>query len=160
MPWLADRLEQLTEWKQLHLLSVEVSRLRRWYRPGLLMIGDAAHVISPIGGLGINMAIQDAVTVANRLTRPLQQGRVRTRDLAAVQRGRAWQIAALQAQQVVEERQVTNVMGQPQAAHVPMLLLRVIQRLPLLRRLPAYVTAYGLKPVRLNRQLHAALREG
>ena len=158
MPWLADRLDLLSEWKQLHLLSVEVSRLKRWYRPGLLMIGDAAHVISPIGGLGINMAIQDAVTVANRLTRPLQQGRVRTRDLAAVQRARAWQIAVLQAQQVVEERQVESVMGQPQALHVPMLLLRVIGRLPLLRRLPAYVTAYGLKPVRLDRHLRAALR--
>ena len=116
------------------------------------MIGDAAHVISPIGGLGINMAVQDAVAAANLLTRPLQQGRLRTRDLAAVQRRRGWQIAVLQTQQIVEERQVANMMGEPEAVHVPMLLLRLIHRIPLLRRLPAYVTAYGLWPERLNRR--------
>ncbi|MFC4453872.1 FAD-dependent oxidoreductase [Deinococcus sonorensis] len=153
LPWLTDRLHLLTEWSQLRLLSVEVSRLRRWYRPGLLMIGDAAHVISPIGGLGINMAIQDAVAVANRLIVPLQRGTVRTRDLAAVQRRRAWQIAVLQAQQVVEEHEVVSVMGEPQAVHVPMLLLRLIHRIPGLYRIPAYVTAYGLKPERLRSSL-------
>ena len=160
MPWLAGRAELLTDWKQLRLLSVEVSRLRRWYQPGLLMIGDAAHVISPIGGLGINMAIQDAVACANTLTAPLQQRRLQTRHLAAVQRRRAWQIAVLQAQQVVEEREVGQVVGQPQAVHVPMLLLRVLHRLPLLRRLPAYITAYGLWPERLHRRWWAAKDAG
>ncbi|WP_407541882.1 FAD-dependent oxidoreductase (plasmid) [Deinococcus radiomollis] len=155
LPWLQDRLGLLTDWSQLRLLSVEVSRLKRWYRPGLLMIGDAAHVISPIGGLGINMAVQDAVAAANLLTRPLQQGRLRTRDLAAVQRRRGWQIALLQAQQVVEERQVADVIGEPEAIHVPMLLLRLLNRVPLLRHIPAYVTAYGLWPERLNRRWKA-----
>ncbi|WP_407572323.1 FAD-dependent oxidoreductase [Deinococcus altitudinis] len=156
LPWLGDRLGLLEDWNQLRLLSVEVSRLRRWYRPGLLMIGDAAHVISPIGGLGINMAIQDAVAAANRLTLPLRQGRLQTRDLAAVQRRRGWQIAVLQAQQVVEERQVVNMTGEPEAVHLPMLLLRVVNRVPVLRRIPAYVTAYGLWPERLNRRWQVA----
>ncbi|WP_189091732.1 FAD-dependent oxidoreductase [Deinococcus ruber] len=152
LPWLAERAELLTDWNQLRLLSVEVSRLRRWYQPGLLMIGDAAHVISPIGGLGINMAVQDAVACANLLTAPLLQQRLQTRHLAAVQRRRSWQIAVLQAQQVVEEREVGQIVGQPQAVHMPMLLLRVLNRLPLLRRVPAYVTAYGLWPERLQRR--------
>ncbi|MGY2895358.1 FAD-dependent oxidoreductase [Deinococcus sp. UYEF24] len=156
LPWLGDRLGLLEDWTQLRLLSVEVSRLKRWYRPGLLMIGDAAHVISPIGGLGINMAIQDAVAAANHLTLPLQQGRLRTRDLAAVQRRRGWQIAVLQAQQVVEERQVVNMTGEPEAVHLPMLLLRLVNRVPFLRRIPAYVTAYGLWPERLNHRWQAA----
>lgn len=150
MPWLSDRLDLLADWKQLNLLSVEVSRLSRWYRPGLLMIGDAAHVISPIGGMGINMAIQDAVACANRLTGPLLGGRLSTRHLAAVQRRRAWQVAILQAQQVVEEREVAHVSGEPKTTHLPMRLLRVLHRLPLLHRLPAYVTAYGLWPERLH----------
>ncbi|WP_425148681.1 FAD-dependent oxidoreductase [Deinococcus sp.] len=156
MPWLAERLERLSEWSQLRLLSVEVSRLRRWHRPGLLLIGDAAHVISPIGGLGINMAIQDAVACANLLTGPLLQGALRPRHLAAVQRRRSWQIALLQAQQVIEEREVGSVVGDPQAIHVPVGLLRAVNRLPLLRRLPAYVTAYGLWPERLAARWHPA----
>ena len=156
LPWLGDRLGLLENWSQLRLLSVEVSRLKRWYRPGLLMIGDTAHVISPIGGLGINMAVQDAVAAANRLTLPLQQGRLLTRDLAAVQRRRGWQIAVLQAQQVVEERQVVNMTGEPEAVHLPMLLLRLVNRVPFLRRIPAYVTAYGLWPERLSHRWQAA----
>lgn len=152
IPWLAERATLLQEWSQLKLLAVEVARTPKWYRPGLLLIGDAAHPISPIGGLGINMAIQDAVAVANRLSAELRRGAVRTQSLAAVQRARAWQIALLQAQQVVEEREVVTVHG-GSTLHVPMLALRVLHRLPLLRRLPGYVTAYGVWPVRLRREL-------
>ncbi len=149
IPWLADRADLLSDWRQLHLLSVEVARLDRWYKPGLLLIGDAAHPISPIGGLGINMAIQDAVAAANGLTRPLLSGALRERDLARVQRGRAWQIALLQAQQVVEEREVVGLHGGA-TLHVPLLALRLLLGVPGLRRLPGYVTAYGLWPVRLR----------
>jgi 2-polyprenyl-6-methoxyphenol hydroxylase-like FAD-dependent oxidoreductase len=149
IPWLADRLHLLTEWRQLHLLAVEVARVRRWWRPGLLLLGDAAHPVSPIGGMGINMAVQDAVAAANHLCGPLRAGGVRPRHLARVQRTRAWQIAALQAQQVIQEREVVGVHGGSQL-HVPTTLLRVLHALPGLRRLPGYVTAYGLRPVRLH----------
>ena len=148
IPWLADRCHLLRDWSQLHLLSVEVARARRWYRPGLLLIGDAAHPISPIGGMGINMAIQDAVACANRLTAPLLSGGLTPRHLARVQRDRAWQIALLQAQQVVEEREVITIHGVSRL-HLPLRGLGLLHRLPLLRRLPAYLTAYGLRPVRL-----------
>ncbi|AWN21976.1 monooxygenase [Deinococcus irradiatisoli] len=149
IPWLANRVHLLSEWRQLNLLSVEVSRLRRWFRPGLLLIGDAAHPISPIGGLGINMAIQDAVACANCLSGPLLRGRLSVRHLARVQRVRAWQIGVLQAQQVVEEREVVSIHGGAKL-HLPIQGLNLIHRLPGLRRLPAYLTAYGLRPVRLS----------
>jgi 2-polyprenyl-6-methoxyphenol hydroxylase-like FAD-dependent oxidoreductase len=86
LPWLADRTPQLTEWRQTSLLSVESRRVRRWYRPGQLLIGDAAHVVSPIGGVGINLAILDAVVTANLIGPRLGAGTLRVRDLARVQR--------------------------------------------------------------------------
>ncbi|MEF2278611.1 FAD-dependent oxidoreductase [Deinococcus sp. YIM 134068] len=155
IPWLADRVDLLTEWAQLHLLAVEVARVRRWWRPGLLLIGDAAHPISPIGGMGINMAVQDAVAAANVLSGPLRAGRVRPRHLARVQRIRSWQIAVLQSQQVVQEREVVGIHTGDQL-HVPTTLLRVLHGIPGLRRLPGYVTAYGLRPVRLHARWHVA----
>jgi len=90
VPWLQGRVEELRDWKQFSLLAVESDRLPRWYRPGLLLIGDAAHVMSPIGGNGINYAIQDAAAAANILSGPLKSGRASVRDLAAVQRRRDW----------------------------------------------------------------------
>src|SRR5438270_13396826 len=85
LPEWADRIATLKEWKQISVLSVESSRLRRWYRPGLLLIGDAAHVRSPVGGVGINYSIQDAVVAANIHAENLKAGRVRLNDLAKVQ---------------------------------------------------------------------------
>lgn len=151
IPWLAGRVQLLAEWRQLHLLTVEVARVRRWWRPGLLLIGDAAHPISPVGGLGINMAVQDAVAAANLLSGPLRVGRLRPRHLARVQRSRAWQIALLQTQQVIEEREVEGL-DTKQTVHVPTLLLRVLHGVPGLQRLPGYITAYGLRPERLHRK--------
>lgn len=99
MPQLAEHVGALDSWGQLHLLSVRTNRLRRWHRPGLLAIGDAAHAMSPIGGTGVNFAIQDAVVAANRLVPALANGSVSDRDLAAVQRRRAWQVRMMQALQ-------------------------------------------------------------
>jgi 2-polyprenyl-6-methoxyphenol hydroxylase-like FAD-dependent oxidoreductase len=99
MPQLARHVGALESWNQLHLLNVRADRLRRWYRPGLLAIGDAAHAMSPIGGTGVNFAVHDAVVTANRLTRALARGVVTDRDLAGVQRERAWQVRLMQAMQ-------------------------------------------------------------
>src|SRR5207302_1799387 len=96
VPELGDRVDLLTGWDEVSVLSVQASRLRRWHRPGLLCIGDAAHAMSPVGGVGINFAIQDAVVAANLLAEPIRRGRVTGRDLAAVRRQRAWQVRVMQ----------------------------------------------------------------
>lgn len=99
MPDVAEHLDALTGWDQVYELSVQANRLRRWHRPGLLCIGDAAHAMSPIGGAGINVAIQDAVSAANHLADPLLRGVVPRRALAAVQRQRSWQVRLTQSLQ-------------------------------------------------------------
>ena len=99
MPDLGPHVGTLDGWEQVHLLSVRTDRLRRWHRPGLLFIGDSAHAMSPIGGTGVNFAIQDAVVAANRLVEPLRRGVVRESDLVAIQRSRAWQVIAMQSLQ-------------------------------------------------------------
>jgi 2-polyprenyl-6-methoxyphenol hydroxylase-like FAD-dependent oxidoreductase len=96
VPMLADRVGELTGWDRVSVLSVQANRLRRWHRPGLLCIGDAAHAMSPVGGVGINFAIQDAVAAANVLAEPIRRDRVGSRHLAAVQRRRAWQVRLMQ----------------------------------------------------------------
>src|SRR6266852_1914647 len=112
LPEFADRVEYIQEWKQVSVLSVESSRLRRWYRPGLLLIGDAAHVMSPVAGVGINYAIQDAVVVANVLSGPLKRGYLEVRDLAAVQRKRIWPTRIIQGfQNFVQRRFVSDVLS-------------------------------------------------
>jgi len=99
-PYLADRVQELKDWDDIKLLTVEVDRLTRWWRPGLLCIGDAAHAMSPIGGVGVNLAVQDAVAAANILAAPLREGRVTTSDLAAVQRRRTLPMKVIQAIQI------------------------------------------------------------
>ncbi len=96
VPWLAMSIADLRDWRQTSLLSIEAGRVRRWHRPGVLLIGDAAHVMSPVGGVGINCAIQDAVAAANLLGPRLRAGAVCPRDLAAVQRRREWSIRVVQ----------------------------------------------------------------
>ena len=99
-PLLKDRVTELQSWDDIKLLSVKVDRLREWYRPGLLCIGDAAHAMSPIGGVGINLAIQDAVAAANRLAGPLRTGQVGIEVLADVQRRRTFPTRATQRMQL------------------------------------------------------------
>jgi 2-polyprenyl-6-methoxyphenol hydroxylase-like FAD-dependent oxidoreductase len=108
-PWLADRTDAIADWKQTSLLVVQAGRLRRWYRPGLLLIGDAAHVMSPVYGGGINYAIQDAIVASNRLAPRLRPGDVRERDLAAVQRRRVWPTRLMQFMQNYGEQ--TTISG-------------------------------------------------
>ena len=99
VPWLAGRTNALRDWSQMSLLTVETCRLRRWYRPVSLLIGDAAHTMSPVGGVGITVALQDAAVAANVLVPRLRAGRVRVEDLAAVQRQREWPVRTVQAYQ-------------------------------------------------------------
>jgi 2-polyprenyl-6-methoxyphenol hydroxylase-like FAD-dependent oxidoreductase len=142
--WIPGRLEELKEWQHVAVLSVESSRLRRWYKPGLLLIGDAAHVMSPVGGVGINYAVQDAVEAANVLAGPLREGRVRLHDLAEVQRRREWPTRFIQwVQGLAQRRIVATVLRSRQALRVPG-WVRFLMRLPLLRDLPGRVIAFGL----------------
>jgi 2-polyprenyl-6-methoxyphenol hydroxylase-like FAD-dependent oxidoreductase len=145
-PFLADRVEELRDWDDIKLLTVAVDRLQRWWRPGLLCIGDSAHAMSPIGGVGINLAIQDAVAAANILARPLRSGSLSERDLAAVQRRRSLPTRVIQAVQVmVQQRILGPVLGsdKPIAAPWPALLFN---RLPFLRRIPARLVGLGIRP--------------
>ncbi|MGH2588649.1 MAG: FAD-dependent oxidoreductase [Dehalococcoidia bacterium] len=150
VPWLADRVDTLTDWKQVPLLSVASDRLPRWYKPGLLLIGDAAHVMSPFGGNGINYAIQDAVAAANLLSGPLQAGRLSTRDLAAVQRRRDWPTRITQAIVTLTQQQLAGRILAARGPLRPPPALRFVLRIPLVRTLALRWVAFGLWPVRLS----------
>jgi 2-polyprenyl-6-methoxyphenol hydroxylase-like FAD-dependent oxidoreductase len=158
-PEMADRVSYLKDWKQVSLLSVEADRLRQWYRPGLLLIGDAAHTMSPVGGVGINYAIHDAVAAANLLTEPLQTGRLRLSDLRAVQRRRELPTRVIQTiQSLIQQQVIANVLRAEQPVRLPKLLARLV-RFPLIRSIPARVMGIGLRPehVRLRHESPAAL---
>ncbi len=145
-PYLRDRLGELESWDDVKLLSVAVDRLKRWWRPGLLCIGDAAHAMSPIGGVGINLAIQDAVAAANLLARPLRAGQPLDRHLAAVERRRRWPTRVTQAIQVlIQQRVLDRVLDEDSPATAPW-LLRQFNRWPWLRRLPPRVIGVGVRP--------------
>jgi 2-polyprenyl-6-methoxyphenol hydroxylase-like FAD-dependent oxidoreductase len=145
-PYLGERTAELRDWDQVKLLSVAVDRLRTWHRPGLLCIGDAAHAMSPIGGVGINLAIQDAVAAANILAAPLLRGAAGQDDLAAVQRRRQFPTRATQGLQVfVQNRVISRVLANRRAVRAP-LLLRLLSRWRYFRRLPARIVGLGFRP--------------
>jgi 2-polyprenyl-6-methoxyphenol hydroxylase-like FAD-dependent oxidoreductase len=149
-PEYAGRFDTLAEWKQVSMLAVESSRVTRWHKPGLLLIGDAAHVMSPVGGVGINYAIQDAVEAANVLAEPLREGKLEPRHLRAVQRRREWPTRLIQALQTRIQKRVLAVALDPnQTFRVP-LALRLLTSLPLLRALPARVVGLGFKRVHVK----------
>jgi 2-polyprenyl-6-methoxyphenol hydroxylase-like FAD-dependent oxidoreductase len=145
-PFLADRIGEITAWDEVKLLSVAVDRLPVWHRPGLLLIGDAAHAMSPIGGVGINLAIQDAVASANILARKLAQGTLDESDLSAVQKRREWPTRVTQRLQlIIQERLIRSILTGGAALRPP-LPLRVMARLPWLQRLPARLIGIGVRP--------------
>src|ERR1700704_4714814 len=145
-PFLRDRVDELRDWKDISLLTVAVDRLARWFRPGLLCIGDAAHAMSPIGGVGINLAIQDAVATANILSSKLRQGTVSLSDLEAVQRRRMFPTRATQRMQVVVQNNVIRrVLGATKPLTLPW-VLKLLRRFPYLRRIPARVVGMGFRP--------------
>ena len=149
VPWLAGRTDALRDWSQASLLAVEACRLRRWHRPGLLLIGDAAHTMSPVGAVGITLALQDAAVASNVLGPRLRAGRVAEADLAAVQRRREWPVRIVQAyQRLVQGWLLATPRGVP-ARRVP-LGFRLQARIPFLRDLAARIFGLGVWPVRLD----------
>jgi 2-polyprenyl-6-methoxyphenol hydroxylase-like FAD-dependent oxidoreductase len=145
-PFARDRVGQLRDWDAIKLLTVRVDRLRRWHRPGLLCIGDAAHAMSPVGGVGINLAIQDAVAAANILAAPLRHGAPAEADLHRVQRRRMLPTRITQWLQVqVQERVIRSVLGSVGALRPP-LAVRLMARIPFLRRIPARLVGLGIRP--------------
>ena len=142
-PELDDRVGEISTWSEVKLLSVRVDRLERWYRPGYLAIGDAAHAMSPIGGVGINVAIQDAVVTANALWRPLSQGEVSEDVLASVQRRRERPVRLIQAfQTLVQERFLKPALASQQTPSIPW-LARAVLSTPVLRDIPPKAIALG-----------------
>lgn len=150
VPWVKERAEILQDWKQVTVLSVESSFVPKWYQPGLLLIGDAAHVMSPVGGIGINFAIQDAVEAANVLWRPLKNGAVSPDDLAAVQKRREGPVRSAQKLQAFLQEKIAAPALQAGQSFRPPLLLRVIAKLPILRNIPGRMIAFGTKRVRVE----------
>jgi 2-polyprenyl-6-methoxyphenol hydroxylase-like FAD-dependent oxidoreductase len=145
-PWLGDRVAELVDWDQVRLLAVTVDRLRTWYRPGLLCIGDAAHAMSPIGGVGINLAVQDAVAAARLLAGPLHEERVDLEALERVQQRREWPARATQGMQLMlQKRLIAPVLAGRGPVRAPW-PLRLLARSPLLRRIPAYLIGVGVRP--------------
>jgi 2-polyprenyl-6-methoxyphenol hydroxylase-like FAD-dependent oxidoreductase len=145
-PFIGDRVNELHEWDQIKLLTVAVDRMPRWYRSGLLFIGDAAHAMSPIGGVGINLAIQDAVAAANILAQPLRSGTVTIDDLSEVQQRRELPTRITQRLQVLmQNRVVTRALDETQPFSPP-LLIRMMARVPLLCRIPARLIGMGVRP--------------
>ena len=146
VPFLRDRVDELHTWDDVKLLTVAVDRLKRWWRPGLLCIGDCAHAMSPIGGVGINLAIQDAVAAANILAPKLREGTLRDEDLAAVQRRRTFPTRATQALQVaVQERVIDPALRSEAAIEAPW-LLRLLTHIPGFARVPARIIGMGFRP--------------
>lgn len=145
-PFAADRVEELNDWEPIKLLTVQVDRLRRWFRDGLLCIGDAAHAMSPVGGVGINLAIQDAVATANQLAVPLRERRMTTEDLRKVQRRREWPTKMTQWVQLAVQNRVIKQVLRDTEPLLPPSAIKLIARFPLLRRIPARMIGLGFRP--------------
>ena len=145
-PFLADRIAELRSFDDVRLLSVMVNRLRQWWRPGLICIGDAAHAMSPIGGVGINLAVQDAVAAANRLAAPLRSGTTTTGDLQAIQARRDFPARMTQKIQLTMQNRIIGPALQSTRDPKPPLLFKLFDAFPILRRIPARLLALGVQP--------------
>ncbi|HEY3622150.1 MAG TPA: FAD-dependent oxidoreductase [Roseiarcus sp.] len=145
-PFVSDRVGELKTWDDVKLLSVTVDRLRKWWRPGLICIGDAAHAMSPIGGVGINMAVQDAVAAANRLAGPLRAGRVTDDDLQAIEERRTLPMRFTQWLQLTIQRRIISRVLASQERPKPPAFFKLFNSFPVLRRIPARLIGIGIRP--------------
>ena len=153
VPWIRDRLEALRGWDDIKLLTVVVDRLRRWHRPGLLCLGDAAHAMSPIGGVGVNLAIQDAVAAANILAGPLLRGTCSDADLARVQERRAFPTRVIQRMQVLAQDRVVGPALSGKGPQQLPFALKLLRWFPMLRRIPARLVGVGVRPEHILQSL-------
>jgi 2-polyprenyl-6-methoxyphenol hydroxylase-like FAD-dependent oxidoreductase len=146
VPMFAGRTGEIASWDQVKLLTVAVDRLKRWHRSGLLCIGDAAHAMSPIGGVGVNLAVQDAVAAANILAEPLRADAVDDDLLAKVQARREFPTRVTQRiQLLMQDRVIRNVLAE-QGELKPPLFVKLLRRFPILRRIPARFLGLGVRP--------------
>jgi 2-polyprenyl-6-methoxyphenol hydroxylase-like FAD-dependent oxidoreductase len=145
-PFLTDRMTELRSFDDVKLLTVVVDLLRQWWRPGLLLIGDAAHAMSPVGGVGINIAVQDAVAAANRLAAPLRTGQVKSSDLEAIQRRRFWPARMTQRMQLLMQNRLIGPALQGVRKPKPPFVFDLLNAVPVLQRIPARVLALGFRP--------------
>ncbi|BBJ24386.1 FAD-dependent oxidoreductase [Candidatus Nitrotoga sp. AM1P] len=145
-PFMADRVDELQDWEEIKLLTVQVDRLRQWYRPGLLCLGDAAHAMSPVGGVGINLAIQDAIAAANLLAAPLRANKLTTEDLRRVQQRREWPTRMTQRMQLAIQNRVISRVLHGEGPLLPPIFIRLLARFPFLRRIPARLIGIGFRP--------------
>jgi len=145
-PFLADRLAEVSSFDDVKLLTVMVDLLRQWWRPGLLLIGDAAHAMSPIGGVGINIAVQDAVAAANRLAVPLRENRVKPADLQAIQHRRVWPARMTQRLQLAMQDRIIRPLLHSTRKPKPPFVFRLLNAMPPLQRIPARLLAVGFRP--------------
>jgi len=145
-PFLRDRLDEIKSWDDVKLLTVAVDRLPRWHKPGLLCIGDAAHAMSPIGGVGVNLAIQDAVAAANILYGPLKAGKVSEADLAAVQKRRTMPMRLIQWIQVKIQNNLLSRVLASRERPTPPFAVKLLDWFPVLRRFPARLVGLGVRP--------------
>ncbi|MEU1525378.1 FAD-dependent oxidoreductase [Nocardia rhamnosiphila] len=144
-PWLAERVDEISDWSDVHLLDVRLNRLRRWWRPGFLCLGDSAHAMSPAGGVGVNLALQDAASAARLLARPLRDKTLYSADLRRVQRRRAVPTFVTQQMQRVLHKITLEPPTPGEPTPVP-LMPRLMRRVPLLQAMPAAVIATGVLP--------------
>ncbi|WP_426754679.1 FAD-dependent oxidoreductase [Myxococcus sp. Y35] len=150
-PFLADRTHEIASWDDVKLLTVRVDRLRTWYQPGLLCIGDAAHAMSPVGGVGINLAVQDAVAAANILAEPLLARHVTSMHLRHVQERREWPTRITQrAQVLIQNRVLGPALRSPSSSRRLPLPLWLVQHAPVLRRIPARLVGMGIRPEHIH----------
>ena len=149
VPFLADRVSEINDWEQIKLLSIQINRLKKWHQPGLLCIGDAAHAMSPVGGVGINLAIQDAVAAANLLARPLREQSVTEDLLAQVQKRREFPARVTQRVQAVVHKGLATVFRNPGPARAPW-QLRLVVHLPGIQRLLGRVVGVGVRPEHIH----------
>ncbi|GAB3752761.1 FAD-dependent monooxygenase [Spirosoma pomorum] len=141
-PFVGEHVRELDTWDKISLLTVKIDRLIRWYRPGLLCIGDAAHAMSPAGGVGVNLAIQDAVAAARYLAGPLQKGNVNESVFERIQRRRLFPVRIIQRAQLVAHRYIANATG----GSVPPVVFWLLGHVPALRRLIGRMVGMGPRP--------------
>jgi 2-polyprenyl-6-methoxyphenol hydroxylase-like FAD-dependent oxidoreductase len=145
-PFVGDRIDELQSWDDIKLLTVAIDRLRQWHRPGLLCIGDAAHAMSPVGGVGINLAVQDAVAAANTLAVPLRAGLLKRAHLAEVQTRRSLPMRVIQWIQVqVQNRVLSRALASTERFNIPF-PVKLLNRFPILQRIPARLVGLGIRP--------------